>query len=211
ADNAYMDTGDKEWLEKSKEEKKLIEKAEKELKAINNLSKYSKDARDFIKEIYELRDIWVELQGTPEGRTNIIRSFIERIEVTDDKDDPDKYKLKLYIKADPESNASTELDVAVNLKVQDCLAKVHQTGIGRTRFISETALPSVCCADASQKSSRGFTPAVFLIIKYCRRYKSNLLCRRLLTVIFLKFLHFLPNSILSIEAELTVRKNRQSF
>ena len=45
--------------------------------------------------------------------------------MTDDKDDPDKYKLKLYIKADPDSNASTELDAAVNLKVQDCLAKVH--------------------------------------------------------------------------------------
>ncbi len=126
ADNAYMDTGDKEWLEKSKDEKKLIDKAEKELKTINNLSKYSKDARDFIKEIYELRDIWVELQSTPEGRTNIVKSFIDRIEVTDDKDDPDKYKLKLYIKADPDSNASTELDAAVNLKVQDCLAKVHQ-------------------------------------------------------------------------------------
>ncbi|MBQ8943805.1 MAG: hypothetical protein IJ050_04810, partial [Clostridia bacterium] len=42
---------------------------------------------------------------------------------------------------------------------------LHQTGIGRTRFILETALPFVCCADASQKSSQSFALAVFLIIK----------------------------------------------
>lgn len=138
ADNAYMDTGDKEWLEKSKEEKKLIDKAEKELKAINNLSKYSKNSRDFIKEIYELHDIWIELQGTPEGRTNIVKSFIDRIEVTDDKDDPDKYKLKLYIKTDPDSNSASELDAAVNLKVQDCIAKVHQI---RRQTLTKSLLP----------------------------------------------------------------------
>ncbi|MBR5113416.1 MAG: hypothetical protein IK097_08360, partial [Clostridia bacterium] len=60
----------------------------------------------------------------------------DRVEVSDDKDDPDKYKLKLYIKADPDSNASTELDAAVNLKVQDCLAKVHQIIIIRTLSLS---------------------------------------------------------------------------
>ena len=129
ADNAYLDTGDSEWLERSKEELKLIEESEKELKAINSMTKYSKNSKDFIKDIYALRDLWIELQSTPEGRTNIIRNFIEKIEVFDPKpeDDPDRYKLRLMIKPDPQSTGTAELEAMVNIKVQDCIDKVHHT------------------------------------------------------------------------------------
>ena len=116
ADDAYMDTGDKKWLEISKEESKAIEQFESELREITKLSKHSKNSKDFIEEINDLRDLWIELQKTPEGRTNIVKSFIERVEVFDSSpDDPDKYKLKIIIKTDSKSNYYAEVEAETNL------------------------------------------------------------------------------------------------
>ncbi len=138
ADDAYMDTGDKKWLEMSKEESKAIEQSESELKEINSLTKHSKDAENFIEEINELRELWIELQNTPEGRTNIIKSFIERIEVFDPlHDDPSKYKLKIIIKTDSKSDYYTEVESEAKLLSRERNTKGHQASGIRTYPITK--------------------------------------------------------------------------
>ncbi len=133
ADDAYMDTGDKKWLEISKEESKAMEQFESELREITKLSKHSKNSKDFIEEINDLRDLWIELQKTPEGRTNIVKSFIERVEVFDSSpDDPDKYKLKIIIKTDSKSNYYAEVEAETNLLSRKQNTNGHQASGIRT-------------------------------------------------------------------------------
>lgn len=130
ADDAYLDTGDADWLARSKEEKAVIQKYENELKAINSLTARSKNAQDFAEEIRQLRDLWLELQATPEGRRRIVQLFVERIEVSDPMpDDPGKYKLKLTIKTDPDVNDFTLLETSVELPVRCQKDHVHQNRI----------------------------------------------------------------------------------
>ncbi|MBR3438038.1 MAG: recombinase family protein, partial [Clostridia bacterium] len=212
AEDAYLETGNKRWLQKSEEEQQVIDNAEEEFRTLEKLLASGTSIESLEEKLNAIRTSWDEMQRTTEGRTRIIKAFVRKIFLYDkDPDDPNKRKIKVIITPDLDSSDVEEIDAEINVGVRHQKSMFHQTGIGRTRFIIETALSFVCCADASQKSSQSFALAVFLIIKNCRRDKKIHLCRRLLTVIFLKFLHFLPNSILSIEAELTVRKNRQSF
>ena len=130
ADDAYLDTGDADWLARSKEEKAAIQKYENELKAINSLTARSKTAQDFAEEIRQLRDLWIELQATPEGRRRIVQLFVERIEISDPlPDDPGKYKLKLTIKPDPDVNNFTLLEASVDLPVRCQAGNVHQKAV----------------------------------------------------------------------------------
>ncbi|MBR4727782.1 MAG: recombinase family protein [Clostridia bacterium] len=144
ADDAYLDTGDADWLARSKEEKAVIQKYENELKAINSLTARSKNAQDFAEEIRQLRDLWLELQATPEGRRRIVQLFVERIEVSDPMpDDPGKYKLKLTIKTDPDVNDFTLLETSVDLPVRDRGDNVHQE-----KSTAKAVLFSMMCSAA---------------------------------------------------------------
>ena len=138
ADDAYMDTGDKKWIELSKQESEIIKEYESELKEIDSITKHSKSAKDFIEEIKTLRDLWIEMQTTAEGRSNIIKSYVSRIDVFDpEPNDPDKYKLRISIKTDTDSEYFTEIEAKANMLSRNQNTNVHQTHITRTYFKSE--------------------------------------------------------------------------
>ncbi len=138
ADDAYMDTGDKKWIELSKQESEIIKKYESELKEIDSITKHSKSAKDFIEEIKALRDLWIKMQTTAEGRSKIIKSYVSRIDVFDpEPNDPDKYKLRISIKTDTDSEYLTEIETKANMLSRNQNTNGHQTRITRTYFKSE--------------------------------------------------------------------------
>lgn len=125
-DNAYMDTGDTDWLKRSKEEKTIIQGYESELRNINNLTKHSKNAQDFIDEIKYLSEIWIANQNTAEGRADIIRNFVERIDVFDPSpDDRDKFRIKIIIRTNTEADSFAELEADVNVIIREQLYNDH--------------------------------------------------------------------------------------
>ena len=127
ADNAYMDTGDTDWLQLSKEEKKVIQDYESELRNLNSLTKHSRTAQDFIDEITQLSEIWIMNQKTSEGRADIIHDFVERIDIFDpEPDDPDKFRIKVIIRTNTDADSFSEVEAEVNITVREQLDNDHQ-------------------------------------------------------------------------------------
>ena len=123
-----MDTGDKKWIELSKQESEIIKKYESELKEIDSITKHSKSAKDFIEEIKALRDLWIKMQTTAEGRSKIIKSYVSRIDVFDpEPNDPDKYKLRISIKTDTDSEYLTEIETKANMLSRNQNTNGHQS------------------------------------------------------------------------------------
>lgn len=131
--DGYNRTGIEAFLESAKEESEYKNLALNELKAIISQEDAKSTAKDFAKQIDAMRKLWCELQRTPEGRREIIKTFVHKIFVYP-KDSDKKTRLKIIIRTDLDSNTADEIEA--EFVVREQLAMGHQSHYCRTKWFS---------------------------------------------------------------------------
>lgn len=122
----YLDTDDPEWYDLSKEEARLIKECEAELAIRIRQDNAPKEAEDFLAELENIAAAWDTMLQSDEGRQNIIRTYVERIDIFDpEPDEPGKCRIDLLIRTDPGAECAERIQSEVECAVRNCEKEVH--------------------------------------------------------------------------------------
>lgn len=127
AANCYLDTGDRIWYDSVNDETRIINESMQELAIAIRNDEAPKEAADFIAEIEALRNSWAKLVDSDEGREQLVKNYIERIDVYDPTDDdPDKYRLDVILRTDTTGRSAEEVTTEVKISVRKNTSMGHQ-------------------------------------------------------------------------------------
>ncbi|MBQ7688279.1 MAG: recombinase zinc beta ribbon domain-containing protein, partial [Clostridia bacterium] len=123
----YLDTNDPEWYDLSKEEARLIKECEAELAIRIRQDNAPKEAEDFLAELEGIAAAWDTMLHSDEGRQNIIRTYVERIDIFDpEPDDPGKCRIDVLIRTAPGAECAERIQSEVECSVRNSESEVHQ-------------------------------------------------------------------------------------